>query len=91
VRIGANHVAEDDMLGSAEQTLAGAATFTVARMGHVPAEDLALHLATLAISAQATRSLGANRRRGLGWVHITCQTRQPGPDQVRLLLTGGPS
>ena len=30
----------------------------------------------LAVAGQAIRSIGANRRRGLGWVTITCTTEE---------------
>jgi hypothetical protein len=87
VRIGDGHVADEDMLGSAEQTQAGAATFTVTQYGPLNDQDVAAHQALLAIAGQATRSLGANRRRGLGWVHITCTTCPPDEDTVRTLLS----
>lgn len=88
IMIGDNHVASDDMLGVAEQTQAGAATFQVSQMGPIDEEHLILHRAVLAISAEATRSLGADRRRGLGWVHITCLTHRPSREDIRLLLAG---
>jgi CRISPR/Cas system CSM-associated protein Csm3 (group 7 of RAMP superfamily) len=72
VRIGPDHIAEDDMLGIAEQTQSDTATFTVTQRFRLDAEELALHRIVLAVAARATRSLGANRRRGLGWVHISC-------------------
>lgn len=90
VRIGEDHVADDDMLASAEVTQAGAATFTVTQHGHLTDDALALHRALLAVVGQATRSLGANRRRGLGWVHITCTSDPPTEDTVRTLLAQGP-
>ncbi|GAB1512569.1 RAMP superfamily CRISPR-associated protein [Actinophytocola sp. KF-1] len=91
VRIGEDHVADHDMLGSAEVTQAAAATFSITQCGHLTDEALALHRALLAVAGQATRSLGANRRRGLGWVHITCTSDPPTEDTVRTLLAQGPA
>jgi CRISPR/Cas system CSM-associated protein Csm3 (group 7 of RAMP superfamily) len=72
IHIGADHVAQNDMLGTAEQTQAAAATFAVHQRSRLADEQLRLHRIVLAVSAAATRTLGANRRRGLGWVHIRC-------------------
>jgi len=46
------------------------ATFTVTRAGAVPPAVLPRHEALLRIAAQATTALGAQRRRGLGWITI---------------------
>ncbi|MGH3902435.1 MAG: RAMP superfamily CRISPR-associated protein [Pseudonocardiaceae bacterium] len=62
--------AKHDMLALAEETTAARAEFVITRMG--PVDDVGLHAAVLAIAARGTRSLGAARRRGLGWVSITC-------------------
>lgn len=59
-----------DMLALAEETAAARAEFVLTRMA--PVADTGLHAAVLAIAARATRSLGAARRRGLGWVSISC-------------------
>lgn len=59
-----------DMLALAEETAAARAEFVLTRMA--PVVDAGLHAAVLAIAARATRSLGAARRRGLGWVSISC-------------------
>lgn len=66
----ASHTAARDMLALAEETTAARATFAVTRVA--PVKDMELHTAVLAIAGRATRSLGAARRRGLGWVSITC-------------------
>ncbi|GAA4415677.1 hypothetical protein GCM10023148_12200 [Actinokineospora soli] len=66
------HTARPDMLGTAEQTGATSATFTVTPRHPLPTDTLDLHRLVLAVAGQATRSLGGNRRRGLGWVAITC-------------------
>lgn len=91
IRIGDGHVADDDMLSSAEVTQAGAAEFTVNQYGHLTEDALARHRALLVVAGHATRSLGANRRRGLGWVHITCPDDPPNADMVRALLAQGPT
>jgi hypothetical protein len=66
------HTAMPDMLGISEQTGAARASFTITQRGKLSPEKLAEHRAVLAIAGRATRSLGADRRRGLGWVTITC-------------------
>ena len=87
-----HHSARTDMLGTVERTAAGAAEFTVVQrarcaVGSEPESDaLARHRAVLAIAGQATRSLGAGRRRGFGWVHIRCLTAPPCRDDVALVL-----
>ncbi|MDI2029513.1 RAMP superfamily protein [Saccharopolyspora sp. TS4A08] len=68
----ATHTARPDMLGISEQTGATTAAFSITQRGHIDPDELETHLRVLAISAQATRSLGANRRRGLGWVSLSC-------------------
>lgn len=71
VQIGpTSHTATRDMLALAEETTAARAEFVITRMA--PVEDVGLHAAVLAIAGRATRSLGAARRRGLGWVSISC-------------------
>jgi CRISPR/Cas system CSM-associated protein Csm3 (group 7 of RAMP superfamily) len=65
-----SHTATRDMLALAEETTAARAEFVITRMGLV--DDVELHATVLAIAARGTRSLGAARRRGLGWVSITC-------------------
>jgi len=59
-----------DMLALTEETTAARAEFVITRMA--PVQDVELHTAVLAIAGRATRSLGAARRRGLGWVSISC-------------------
>nr|WP_233628069.1 RAMP superfamily CRISPR-associated protein [Saccharopolyspora sp. HNM0986] len=81
----ATGAAQEDMLVLAEQTGAEAATFSVRRFRHVPAERVDTHKAVLIVAAQATRSLGAWRRRGLGWVGIRC-TDEPDEQTVRRFL-----
>ncbi|PZS26365.1 MAG: RAMP superfamily protein [Pseudonocardiales bacterium] len=66
----ASHTATRDMLALTEETTAARAEFVLTRMA--PVTDIELHAAVLAMVARATRSLGAARRRGLGWVSITC-------------------
>lgn len=70
------HTASPDMLALAEETWVERAEFRVTRIGPLggtgPTGDPAVHMAVLAIAGRATRSLGAGRRRGVGWVHITC-------------------
>ena len=58
--------------------------FEVRRRGSVPAERHPQHLAVLAASARAITALGADRRRGLGWVSLTPDL--PWDDTQRELL-----
>nr|WP_245818863.1 hypothetical protein [Haloechinothrix alba] len=78
----ATHTARDDMLAFAEQTAADRATFTVTQFGHIDGDTMRRHELVLAISGQATRSIGALRRRGLGWVSIRCTDRHLDEDAV---------
>lgn len=72
IRIGPDHVVQHDMLGTVEQTRTEVARFAVDQRGHIDPSRIELHRVVLAIAARATRSLGADRRRGSGWVHIDC-------------------
>ncbi|MGJ7908500.1 RAMP superfamily CRISPR-associated protein [Actinopolyspora sp. H202] len=65
------HTAKEDMLGVREQIGAEHAWFTVTERGFLDDETLRTHRLVLAVAARATRSLGADRRRGLGWVTIS--------------------
>lgn len=91
-----HHSTTRDMLAVVERTHAGAAEFTITQRGacssgsRAEADALARHRALLLVAAQATRSLGGTRRRGLGWVHIRGLTAQPGPAEVALVL-GSPA
>ncbi|MBA8825287.1 CRISPR/Cas system CSM-associated protein Csm3 (group 7 of RAMP superfamily) [Saccharopolyspora lacisalsi] len=80
------HTAKSDMLAVAEEAGATSATFAITQHGHLDAEQFAAHRAILTIAAQATRSVGALRRRGLGWVSIQCTNHEPDEDSVRRFL-----
>ena len=92
VQLDEHHTATHDMLAMAEQIVAGAAEFTVTQRcrcgdGSVDEQQaLDAHRALLSVSGQATRALGAGRRRGLGWVQIRCLTDTPTRESVGLLL-----
>lgn len=77
--------ASENMLVFAEQTGADEATFSITRFGFVPSAKLPVHQAVLVVAAQATRSLGAWRRRGSGWVSIRC-AQEPDEQLVRRFL-----
>ena len=65
------------------------ATFTVTRAGAVPPTELPRHEALLRVAARATMMLGAQRRRGLGWVTIrpdSADDRERVKSDVRLAL-----
>ena len=94
VALDEHHAATRDMLALAEQTMAGAAEFTISQQGRCAAphsgrseEDaLRAHVALLSVCGQATRSLGAARRRGLGWVQIRCASPVVTREHVELVL-----
>ncbi|ASU77598.1 RAMP superfamily protein [Actinopolyspora erythraea] len=73
VRIDPNtHSASENMLAVSEQTWAERARFSVQSRGHLSEETLRKHRLVLAVTGQAVHSLGAETRRGLGWVGISC-------------------
>lgn len=87
------HTASPDMLALAEETWAERAEFRVTRIGPLTggsglAGDPAVHVAVLAVAGRATRSLGAGRRRGVGWVHITCPDLALDRATVETFLSG---
>jgi len=92
VRLDEHHSASHDMLGIVERTHTGAAEFTVVQRARCAtgtddeAQAVAAHRALLTVCATATRSLGATRRRGMGWVHIRCLTAPPTLADVTLVL-----
>lgn len=65
--------AQDQMLVLANHTGAEQATFSITKFRRLAADDLEKHKAVLKVVAQATRSVGAWRRRGFGWVGIRCE------------------
>lgn len=74
-----------DHLLYAEDVWAHRAEFTVTQYGPLPETDgppldLGAHLAVLACAAAGVHSLGADRRRGLGWVR--CEPADPVVDDT---------
>lgn len=96
VRLDEHHSAAPDMLGILERTGATRATFRVVQRGRCAtgsepeADAVARHRALLVVAACATRSLGAGRRRGSGWVHIRGTSDAPTRDDVALVLEATP-
>ncbi|WP_280260084.1 RAMP superfamily CRISPR-associated protein [Nocardia abscessus] len=82
-----DHVAAHDMVALAEQIHTPTAVFAVTALADLAAPELDAHIGVLTVAATATRSLGAGRRRGTGWVHITCLTHPPTADRIRAFLT----
>lgn len=68
------HAAKPDLFAVTEQIGAETARFTIAQRHPLDEATLRTHSLVLAVAGQATRSLGADRRRGLGWVTVTCPT-----------------
>ncbi|MFC7343248.1 RAMP superfamily CRISPR-associated protein [Saccharopolyspora griseoalba] len=68
------HAAAKDMLVVQEQIGTDSARFTITQRHRLDEQDFAKHRLVLAVAGQATRSLGGNRRRGLGWVTITSES-----------------
>ncbi|GGL05103.1 RAMP superfamily CRISPR-associated protein [Mangrovihabitans endophyticus] len=75
-----------DMLRFAEEHWATTATFDVLRTGPLPAEDADRHRMLLAAAGCAVHALGSDRRRGLGWVTVTCPDRPPTHADIDRLL-----
>ena len=74
VRIdGRTHAAVEDHLATVEQIwLTEPAVFQVEPLGVIPPAALDDHRLLLRAAACGIHSLGADRRRGLGWVTVTC-------------------
>ncbi|MEU9774278.1 RAMP superfamily CRISPR-associated protein [Streptomyces sp. NPDC047968] len=77
-----------DHLLYGEEVWAHSAEFTVTRHGPLldtggPPLDRDGHLAVLACAAAGVHSLGADRRRGLGWVH--CTPADPRVDEALIM------
>jgi len=67
----ATHTARENYLLLGEVIHADRAEFTVERIRYLPPDESARHKLILTAAARAVHSLGAQRRRGLGWVGIT--------------------
>lgn len=70
------HTARPDMFAVSEQIGADTARFTITQRLPLDEATQRTHRLVLAVAGQAIRSIGANRRRGLGWVTITCTTEE---------------
>jgi CRISPR/Cas system CSM-associated protein Csm3 (group 7 of RAMP superfamily) len=86
VKIGETHTATRDMLALAEETHAPRATFRITATAWMEPEQRELHGIVLAVAGQATRSLGAARRRGLGWISVSCSTITLAPSALQRFL-----
>lgn len=64
--------AERGFLRFGEQVWADGGTFTVEQRLPLPEAEAARHMNILVASALSVSSLGSSRRRGEGWVSITC-------------------
>jgi hypothetical protein len=63
----------EDYLATVEQIWPGqTASFEVEPSGPVPAADVDDHRLLLRAAACGIHALGADRRRALGWVSVTC-------------------
>jgi hypothetical protein len=83
--------AKKDHLVLGEQAWAAQARFEVVQAGALPADRADTHVLVLRCAATAVHSLGAWRRRGLGWVGITPEDGPVSAEDVAklLVLTGG--
>lgn len=75
---------EKDFLFIAEQIESQGAHFEVVQRSRLGAPELLRHEALLNLAAVAVRQIGADRRRGLGWVTISPSA---GPADITRLLT----
>jgi CRISPR/Cas system CSM-associated protein Csm3 (group 7 of RAMP superfamily) len=84
VRIDAvTHTAVEDYLATVEQVWApAAASFTVERTALIEPDDLHDQMLLLRAAAGGVHALGADRRRGLGWVTVTCPADPMTEDDV---------
>lgn len=64
----ASGAARRDFLAIGDEVWARGAAFTIERTGHLTADELLVHRTVLACAAAGVHALGADRRRGLGWV-----------------------
>lgn len=76
------HTARHNHLVFGEEVWATGATFDITRLHPLAAADLRTHHVVLACAAAAVHALGADRRRGLGWV--TLAPSDPGLDDQLL-------
>ena len=86
VKIENTHTATRDMLALAEETHAPRASFRIAATARMQPEQLELHGIVLAVAGQATRALGAARRRGLGWISVSCSSVALPPSALQRFL-----
>lgn len=80
------HTATRDMLVLAEEIFAPRAAFDIRVTERLEPDRLTLQCIVLAIAGRATRSLGAARRRGLGWVSLSCPAVELSPGALRTFL-----
>jgi CRISPR/Cas system CSM-associated protein Csm3 (group 7 of RAMP superfamily) len=85
VRVDEAGSAKHDMLRFAQEVWLRTAQFDIVQHAHVP--DPAAHHRLLACAAQAVKSIGGDRRRGLGWVSIR-STEHPVSRQDAQTLLG---
>lgn len=80
---------QKDFLFIAEQVESRGATFEVVQRGRLSADGLRRQQALLVLSAMAVRQIGADRRRGLGWVTIAPTSPPTDIGDLLALVRGG--
>lgn len=81
-----SHSALSDHLVQGQQVWAERAHFVVDQVRYIPPAYLDDHHSLLRVSAGHVHGLGAWRRRGLGWVHITPVAAEVTRDDVERVL-----
>lgn len=84
VRVSETGSAEHDMLRFAQEVWVRTAAFDVVQ--HGPVADVARHERLLACAARAVKSVGGDRRRGLGWVSIRSLDHPANENDVAALV-----
>lgn len=85
----ASGTVQKDFLFIAEQIESGGASFEIVQRSRIGAQELPRHEALLTLAALAVRQIGADRRRGLGWVTIAPAAGRGKTSDLLALVRGG--
>lgn len=83
------HTAAEDFIAVADELHPTSATFRLRQRDHIDDEERHAHELLLACAGQAVTALGADRRRGMGWVSVRCVSHRVDADLVRRLKEYG--
>lgn len=85
IRVGENRKVEPGAMFVGEELYAPSATATITKVRPLCAEATTLHAALLHVASRLVDGIGADRRRGLGWVSIATDAAEINA-QVALLM-----